>query len=134
MDYPKTCGQGLAEHSALTAKLAELIGSTAPVLELHMRALDLTDENSRKEYEAYRELAKSHQTVAAELEGIARRLAGYRDLPMGRHDPAVMASTDAAEAFRKFVAIEEELLALIQARLEQDRSLLLELEVSARPG
>jgi hypothetical protein len=52
-----------------------------------MEALDLTDDHSREEHEAYRELARGHRKIAAELRATARRMAGYRDLPMGRHDP-----------------------------------------------
>ena len=39
VDTPQTCGRGLAEHSALPKKLAELMDSVRGILELaHMRA------------------------------------------------------------------------------------------------
>ena len=36
-----TCGKGLAEHSALPAKIGAVIGAIGEVLEFHMTALDL---------------------------------------------------------------------------------------------
>lgn len=48
-----TCGKGLAENSVLPAKLGELISAIAENLEAHMQALDRTDQNSRREYDAY---------------------------------------------------------------------------------
>ena len=52
MDEQQTCGKGLAEHSVLPAKLGELTAAIAAILEHHQTALDLTDENARKEYKA----------------------------------------------------------------------------------
>jgi uncharacterized protein YceH (UPF0502 family) len=124
MDDQQTCGRGLAEHSALTASLGELIASTARVLEVHMKALDLTDENSKLEYEAYRELASAHRHIANELADTAKRMSGYRTLPMGRHDMAAMMSAAPRHAFAGFVKHEESLVALLQARLAQDRAMI----------
>ena len=81
MNDQKTCGQGLAESSVLPAKVADMIESMATVLETHMEALDLTDDDSRLEHEAYRELAKEHRKIAGDLQATSRRMAGYRDLP-----------------------------------------------------
>ena len=47
MDEHPTCGQGLAEHSALPAKLGELAAAMAENLEAHQDLLDVTDENAR---------------------------------------------------------------------------------------
>jgi hypothetical protein len=123
----QTCGKGLAEQSALPGRLGDLTESVAGILEIHMGALDLQDDNSRKEYETYRELAGDHRSIAAELRETARRMAGYRDLPMGRHDTSVMSSPRAVEAFEKFVKLEQELMALLQERLEADRRMLSEM-------
>jgi hypothetical protein len=120
----QTCGQGLAENSVLPAKLGELIDSVAGVLEAHMEALDLEDNDSRREHETYRELVRDHRRIAAALRETARRMAGYRDLPMGRHDPKAMASPAAVEAFQRFVKLEEELAALLPERMEPDRRML----------
>jgi len=124
MDEEQTCGKGLAQHSALTTSLGELVASTARVLEVHMKALDLTDENSKREYEAYRQLASVHRRIAGELADTASRMAGYRTLPMGRHDMVAMMSAAPRHAFAGFVKQEETLLALLEARLAQDRAML----------
>jgi hypothetical protein len=120
----QTCGKGLADHSALTASLGELIASTARVLEVHMKALDLTDENAKREYDAYRELASAHRRIAGELADTAHRMAGYRTLPMGKHDMAAMMSPAPRHAFAGFVSHEESLVTLLQARLAQDKAML----------
>ena len=124
MDEQQTCGKGLAQHSALTASLGELVASTARVLEVHMKALDLTDENAKREYEAYRELASAHRRIAGELANTAERMAGYRTLPMGRHDMTVMMSGPPRHAFAGFVKQEEALLTLLEARLALDKAML----------
>lgn len=124
MDDEQTCGKGLAEHSALPAGMGEMIASTARVLEVHMKALDLSDENAKRELEAYRELAATHRRIAIELATLAERMASYRTLPMARHDMAAMMAPAPRHAFAGFVAQEESLLELLQARVEQDRAML----------
>ena len=124
MDDQQTCGKGLAQHSALTASLGELVASTARVLEVHMKALDLTDANSKREYDAYRELASAHRRIAIELADTAHRMAGYRELPMGRHDMAAMMAPAPRHAFAGFVKHEESLLALLRSRLAADHAML----------
>jgi hypothetical protein len=134
METPQTCGRGLAEHSALPAKLAELTGSVAEILELHMKALDLTDGNSKKEFDAYRQLANEHRDIAAQLHTTATEMAGYRDLPMGRHDPRAMAAGAAVDAFASFVKLEQELVMLLERRLEQDRQMLMQMRAAGGAG
>jgi hypothetical protein len=124
MDDQPTCGQGLAEHSQLPAILARLMAATANVLERHQAALVLDDEHARREHEAYGSLAKAHRTLAEGLQSTAREMAGYRDLPMGRHDEQVMMSTGALDAFEGFVKAERELLALVEAAVERDGRML----------
>lgn len=89
-----------------------------------MKALDLADENARREYDAYRELASAHRRIAIELADTAHRMAGYRTLPMGRHDMAAMMSPAPRHAFAGFIEHEEALVALLQARLAEDRAML----------
>jgi hypothetical protein len=133
MEDQPTCGKGLAANSTLPAKLGQLTGAVAQVLEVHMKALDLADSNARVEHEAYQKLAREHRTVAGQLQALASAMAGYRYLPMGKHDPQVMAGHEPAEAFAGFITAEEELLQLLQNRLEQDRGMLRQMG-NARQG
>jgi hypothetical protein len=119
-DHP-TCGQGLAEHAVLPAKLGELTAAVAAVLEVHMQVLDVTDENARKEYEAYRELVAAHRLAAGQLATIAKQMAGYRDLPMGRHKMEAMRGPAVHQSFQAFVERAQELLALLQQTVERDQ-------------
>jgi hypothetical protein len=119
-----TCGQGLAEQSALPARLGEVIAAMADVLELHMTTLDLEDEGGQQEYAAYLKLTEAHRETAARLRASGEQMEGYRDLPMAKHDQDVMRSAPLAEAFARFVRVEQELLELLQQRVEQDRAML----------
>jgi hypothetical protein len=130
METTQTCGRGLAEHSALPAKLAALLDSVAVVLDLHMRALDFTDENSNKELEAYRRLTNEHLEIAAQLHMTATEMVGYRDLPMGRHDPKAMAAPAVVDAFEKFVKLEQELATLLERRVKKDRRILIQMRAA----
>src|ERR1044071_2662682 len=121
---PQTCGKGLAENSVLPAKLGELISAMAENLTAHRRALDLTDQNSRAEDEAYEKLLKDLRQIAAQLSVTASEMAAYRDLPMGRHDQEAMTHPRVAEAFQKFVQHKRELLELLEQTGERDHKLL----------
>lgn len=123
-DDAPTCGKGLAEHSALPAKLAELIAALAENLEVHQGTLDLGDERSRRELDAYVKLAREHRSIAEQLRDVARHMASYRDLPMGRHDERALADPKGGEAFATFVRVERELLAQLQAAVERDEAML----------
>jgi hypothetical protein len=126
-DQP-TCGRGLAEHAALPALLAELIASTAEILELHRRALDAGDPLSRREDEAYAALAGEHRRIATALRDTAARMRGHRTLPMGRHDANALAGDGPRAAFGNFVRLERELDALLHDRLARDRAMLRDME------
>ena len=120
-----TCGEGLAANAVLPAKLAELMAARAEVLKRHTRALDLTDAAAQRELDAYTSLERAHRDVASELADLAEEMASYRELPMGRHDMTVMSDPNGQmEAFRRFVAVEQELLTLLQATLEAEEKLL----------
>ena len=124
IDEQPTCGKGLAERSKLTSMLGELVAATARVLEVHMRALDVSDPNSKLELDAYRDIATAHRRIAADLATTAERMAGYRTLPMGRHDMAMMTSPAPRHTFAGFVKLEEELAGLLTKNLEQDHAIL----------
>lgn len=127
-----TCGEGLAENSALPARISELIATLAQVLEAHRRALDLEDENSRREDEAYRELAEQFRGVATALRSTAERMAGHAGLAMGRHRMEEVASPKVRGLYLKFVSLEQELQALLQKRFERDSALLLQMVGAGR--
>lgn len=122
-----TCGQGLAHHSRLPAEMGDVIAALAANLEIHMTALDLADENGRKEHAAYSELAKAHRSIADQLHATAKRMAGYSDLPMAKHDMSVMTSAKVVAAFETLVTGERELLILLQSTLEEHGRMLLAL-------
>jgi hypothetical protein len=120
----QTCGKGLAQNSALPAKLGELEAALAEVLDAHMRELDVTDENSRTEHEVYERIARQHHEAAARLEAAAREMAGQRDLPMGRHDMEALTGVEQPAAFQHYVQVKRELLALLQEALAHEEELL----------
>lgn len=121
---PPTCGKGLAENSALPALMGKLLAAMVENLEAHMKALDLTDQNSRQEYEAYESLVKSYRQIAVQFQSTASEMPGYRDLPMGSHDEQAMTHPRMREAFEKFVGHKRELLGLLQQTAERDDTLL----------
>jgi hypothetical protein len=127
MKEQQTCGKGLAEHSVLPAKLAELFVSTARNLELHMETLDLNDPNSRREYDAYQKLVKEHQGISTRLRKTAREMEGYRDLPMGKHDQKKLSNPLVIEAFKRYTNLEQELLMVLNKQVEQDQTMITEM-------
>jgi hypothetical protein len=124
MEVVPTCGTGLARYSTIPAKFGDLMASGAEVLELHTRALNLTDADSRRELDAYASVARQHREIGRQLHALAKELAGYRGLPMGRHDREAMAHPRGVSEFEEFVKREEELFKELQGRLEEDRQLL----------
>jgi hypothetical protein len=122
-DQP-TCGQGLAAHASLPSVLGDVMSSMAEVLAHHMSALDLADPNARSEYEAYGALVEAHRASAEQLRSISLRMAGSRDLPMGRHDHRVMTSADGARRFATLVNHEESLAALLESLVAEHRRML----------
>jgi hypothetical protein len=119
-----TCGQGLAEHSAVPGRAGELMDAMAEMLRVHRTALDPADEDTRPEDAAYARLAEDLAAVADRLRATADAMTGYRDLPMGRHDLSVLTSPDAVAAFERFVAAEQDLQTLLARTLEEHRAML----------
>ncbi len=124
MNEHPTCGEGLAQNSALPGKLGELAAAMAENLETHMRALDVDDPNSRQEYKVYVQLANEQRQTAARLLATANEMAAARDLPMGRHEFGDGNNADVLAAFEKLVRIKQELIALLEQAGEQDQRLL----------
>jgi hypothetical protein len=127
MDDQQTCGRGLAEHSALPARLAEVTEAMASNLQVHMQALELDDEPAREEHAVYLRLAEEQRQAAARLRAVANEMAAARDLPMGRHDAQTMSSPEVGDAFQRFVQAKQELLDLLQGMVEEDRRMLAEM-------
>ena len=127
MDEQQTCGRGLAEHSALPARLADVTDAMADNLQVHMQALELDDEAARQEHAVYLRLAEEYRQLAARLHAVAGEMAAARDLPMGRHDHQTLTSPEVGEAFQRFVRARQELLALLQQMVEQDQRMLAEM-------
>ena len=128
MDEPQTCGRGLAEHSVLPARLAEVIEAMAENLRVHLGALELDDEPAREEHAVYLRLVEEHRQAAGRLRAIAGEMAAARDLPMGRHDLQALSSPEVAGAFRQFVAAKQELAATLQRMAEDDQRMLAAME------
>jgi hypothetical protein len=122
-DQP-TCGKGLAENAVVPGTLAAATAAMADVLENHMQALDLTDPNANAEHDAYATLVDALRRIAAELRATADQMAGYTDLPMGRHDPQVMTSPDVLHTFEAFVKAKQDLQVLLARQAARDDEML----------
>jgi hypothetical protein len=105
--------------------MGDVIAGLAANLEVHMTTLDQADENARKEYAAYLELAKAHRRVAEGLKAVADRMAGYRELPMGKHDMSVLTGPKVRAAFETLVEREQDLLDLLTDTVEKHQHMLL---------
>ena len=120
----QTCGKGLAENSILPRKLGQLIAAMAENLAIHSQALDLTDQTSRAEYDAYQELVRELRQTAAQLKGTAEQMARYRDLPMGRHEERAMTHPRVLEVFEQFVRQKQQVMSLLEQTAARDNELL----------
>jgi hypothetical protein len=119
-----TCGKGLAEHSVFPAKFGDFLAAIALNLEVHLIALDPADQTTQPERNAYLRLARESRRIADELRALAAEMTSYRDLPMGRHDPAALSSPSIVEAFASFVKLERELVALLEKSIERGQQML----------
>jgi len=119
-----TCGQGLAEHSVLPGRLSDLMTAMAETLEVHRTALELSDDTTRPEDDAYRDLAEHQRATAAQLRAIAREMAGHQELPMGRHRIERLTSPEAVAAFERFVTAERALLGLVEQAVARHEAML----------
>lgn len=127
MNDQPTCGQGLAEHSALPALMGAVTDAVAEILELHLASIDPRDDASRPEHEAYARLSRGHRDAAATLRDIADRMSASRDLPIANHDMQALTDSRNAEAFERFVKLERDLSELLERRLVADEQLLAEM-------
>lgn len=123
-----TCGRGLAHHSAVPAKMAEYLAALAETLRTHLRTIDTSEATGQAEWGAYRELADEYADLADRLTTTAARMRGYRDLPAAPHHEKELSDPVLTEVFAKFVEIETELAALLQASADQDQEMLRDFE------
>jgi hypothetical protein len=128
MSEQSTCGHGLAEQSVLHASLSRLVAAIGRNLELHLAALDPSDDPSKPEYDAYTELVAQHRDLETRLRTTADTMASCRDLPMASHDPEVMGGAPVMQAFEALLVEEEQLVELLQGWLVADRALLADSE------
>lgn len=124
MSEQSTCGHGLAEHSILHASLARFLAAIGRNLELHLAALDPSDDVSKPEHDAYTELVAQHRDLETRLRATADYMAACRDLPMANHNPEIMGGAPVMQAFQDLLAEEERLGELLQGWLVTHRALL----------
>jgi hypothetical protein len=128
LEEQQTCGRGLAENSALPARLAEVIEAMAENLRVHMQALELDDEPAREEHAVYLRLVEEQRQAGGRLRSVAAEMAAARDLPMGRHHRETMRSPEVGHAYRRFIEARDELAGLLARMAEQDQRLLAEMD------
>lgn len=124
MLQPRTCGEGLAQRSALPARLSALTEAMADVLETHQQALDFTDDNATAERTAYQLLENDYRNLALRLRETAARMVGYRDLPMARHHADAMLAPEIRAALVKLVERERDVAVLLESWIEEDQAML----------
>jgi uncharacterized protein YndB with AHSA1/START domain len=117
-----SCGSGLAQHSMIPEKIAELCAALAETLATHRAMLVLSDPGSKREDEVYSELARRFGEIASLTGEAARNMASQRELPMGEHDMSAWGEAQMA-AFRRFVSAQGRLLAHLRVAAERDQKM-----------
>jgi hypothetical protein len=116
-----TCGQRLAELSAVPAHLAAVSGTLAEVLEIHTAALDPSDPHALAERAAHFDAIRALREGAERLRAAAAELASSFSLPPARHHGAALEVDFARASIERYVDAQESLCALLRRRLESDR-------------
>lgn len=129
VDEATTCGEGVAQHAAIPAKLGVMIEGLAETLTLHRKMLKLDDESARKEDEVYSDLAARWTEIARQVREAAELMLAQRELPMGAHDENAW-GPDNLEAFAKFVRAQGQVLALLRLAQEHDERMLRSMQES----
>jgi len=120
----QTCGKGLADRSVLPAKIAEVLAVLSQNLAQHVPTLDLSDEHAKAEHDAYVHLVESYRVIGDQLRKTAAEMAGYRALPMARHDMQAMTAPGIIDAFEHFVRVETSLCELLEGMIAGDRKMI----------
>jgi hypothetical protein len=123
-EEPATCGQGLAASAVVPEKTAALMDAMANVLQNHLRSLDPTDATARLEHDAYEHIIREQRGAASTLNGLARAMRSYGDLPIAPHNEEVLADRRSIDAFSAFIEAEENMLTLLQENVRSDRDML----------
>ena len=100
----------------MPAGLAAVAAGLAQNLEVHTRALDSGDAAAAQERGVYERVAHRLRSAAADLKTAAAEMAAAVDLPMAAHDLAEITTPDVLDAFERYVAAEEDLRRLLDAR------------------
>jgi hypothetical protein len=111
-------------NAVVPSALAVVAAGMAQNLEVHTRALDPDDPTGGQEQAAYERIARSLRSAATDLRAAAAEMDAAVDLPMGAHDMATMATTDVLDAFERYVAAEEDLRRLLEARRADNEQML----------
>jgi hypothetical protein len=119
-----TCGRGLAQNSVVPAALAAVAAGLAQNLEVHRRALDPDDADAVAERDVYERVGRSLRSATVDLQAAAAKMASAADLPMGAHDMTVLTTTDVLDAFQGYVATEDDLRRLLEARRADNEQML----------
>jgi hypothetical protein len=109
-DAPKmTCGQMMAAHAPMMAKMAELAEAHVAGTEMHLKAIDKKDKASKAEIDALTKDIKFHKDVGAKFKKAGEDMAKMKDMPACKHDDKAMADPKMMEAMMKMVKTEKEL-------------------------
>jgi hypothetical protein len=98
------------------------------MLEHHVTALDLDDQQTAPERNAYFDLTHRSRAIADQLFAVGQAMRSYRMIPECRHKPEVMTSQTSLERFRAFVDVERKLTDALLTRLQEDEAMLGEME------
>jgi uncharacterized protein YndB with AHSA1/START domain len=122
-DGPETCGEGLAQHATVPAKVAGLFAALAETLESHRAMIVKADANAAQEDDAYRTLASTYRELAEQVGRAAERMAACRTLPEVAHDENAYGTTQLG-AFERFVGAQNALLSVLKIAAEHDQKML----------
>jgi len=111
-----TCGQMTAGMAAIPEKLAAGALAVAGMEEAHAKFIGANkDKASQAEAKGLRELAKTHKTIAADLEKVATEMKKAVSWPAAPHDMAKMkADPELAAAAKKVLEAHKEIIAEMQ--------------------
>lgn len=129
MEEEASCGRGLAQAADVPANLAAVAAGLAQNLEVHAHALLLGDDAAAQERGTYERISRNLRSASAHLTAAATEMASAGDLPVAAHDTAAMTNSDVLDAFERFVAAEDELRRLLDARHVYNEQMLTAIRV-----